>query len=264
MPKVPETNIPMLPEDNVRTGFFEGAMFDVSYAWWLENALEYSGFILFGYMIPWRVDNIRNLTWYWIDMDKKIIRLRAQDTKGKKASSMKIEKTLMLCIEEQWEKRIKDLPYVFHVDGKKIVDIRPLWNRACRETGLGYGYKLTRDCVEKWEKKGLSEGPLFHDFRRTGVRNLRRAGGQETVAMTISGHKTRNVFDRNDISDDRDLEDAAKKLEEYREERLSPNFGKSDPNFTNFLALLILLNQLKSLVPRAGLEPARWGATEGF
>jgi len=48
MPKVPETNIPMLPEDNVRTGFFEGAMFDVSYAWWLENAPEYGGFILLG------------------------------------------------------------------------------------------------------------------------------------------------------------------------------------------------------------------------
>jgi hypothetical protein len=67
------------------------------------------------------------------------------------------------------------------------------------------------------------DGLLFHDLRRSAVRNMVRHGVLEAVAMMISGHKTRSVFDRYNIVNERDLADAARRIEQGAQ----PEFGHS-------------------------------------
>ena len=77
--------------------------------------------------------------------------------------------------------------------------------------------------------------------------------------MQISGHKTESVFNRCDITDVRDLDDAAVKLESYRK-----NLGGHNPENLDPTSLQAFLFYLMILVPRAGIEPAQRLSSEGF
>jgi hypothetical protein len=92
--------------------------------------------------------------------------------------------------------RVADL--VFHRQGQPIVDLRKAWAKACIVAGL-FHLESENGKVRRVPDK------LFHDLRRTSVRNMIRRGVPETVAMAISGHRTRSMFDRYNIRSRDDL-----------------------------------------------------------
>lgn len=213
-PKVARVpHIEMLKEAEPRQGFFEDIEFEAFRA---ALPSELHGFVTFGYLTGWRFQEVAGLAWDRVDMNNRTVRLNAQDTKNEEQRLLKMEPALFEVVEACLNEKKAGCPYVFHRNGQRVKDIRGIWNKACRETGLGYGYRLNNRYAKKWEEKGLPGGPIFHDFRRTAVRNMNRAGIQRKVAMLISGHKTESIFERYNIANDKDLEEAALKMEAFR------------------------------------------------
>lgn len=162
-PKVGQVpHIPMLEENNVREGFFEANEYQRVY-----DALpdHLRPILAFAYHTGWRKAEVIGLTWDRVDTKAGTVRLEARQTKNKKPRTIYLNSTLLALMKEQMKIRQLGCPYVFHRSGEEIRDFRGSWKSAC--------------------KKAKVKGRLFHDLRRTGVRNNKRAGISETVAMTI-------------------------------------------------------------------------------
>jgi integrase len=110
----------------------------------------------------------------------------------------------------QWKIRKqakKLLPYVFlnQRGTERLKRFDKEWKKACRDSKIGVR--------------------IFHDFRRTAVRNMVRSGVPERVAMMVSGRKSRSVFDRYNIVSDHDLKLAAAKHAAYLDALHGHNLG---------------------------------------
>jgi integrase len=155
--------------------------------------------LTFLYHSGWRVSEMRALEWRDVDLTEKVVRLRPEISKNKDGRLLPLEGELIILFARAKDQRQLNCPYVFHADGQKIGDFKKAWKTACNKAGL--------------------KGTLVHDLRRTAVRNMVRAGVRERVAMTLTGHKTRSIFDRYNIVSEADLHQASKQIQSHLEEQ---------------------------------------------
>jgi len=134
-----------------------------------------------------------------------VVRLEPGTTKNEEGRTFPFEDhpRLAALLEHQLDRTLalqrergKIIPWVFWWDGEPLQEFRKTWKRACEVAGC--------------------PGRLVHDLRRTAVRTLLRAGVTERVAMQLTGHRTRAVFDRYAIVSEVDLREAVGKLSRQR------------------------------------------------
>lgn len=190
---------PILQVHNTRTGFFEREDFEAVRAA-LPEPLQ--GVMTFAYATGWRVrSEILPLQWKQIDWTAGTVRLEPHTTKNDEGRTFPfgVLPELADVLQRQWE-HTKALQRatgrligpVFHRNGQPIKDYRGAWDRACELAKVA--------------------GRNPHDFRRTAVRNLERAGVPRSVAMKLTGHKTESVYRRYAIVSEADLSDGLRRL----------------------------------------------------
>jgi integrase len=192
--------IRLLKEPPARKGFLE-----------LEKFEELVGplpthlrpLILFLYWCGVRLGEAQQIEWSQVDLDARIIRLEDDQTKNAEARIVPLPAVVVMTLKEITPKvgRVFD-----------DTNLRTEWQKACAAWGLG-----TREII-KPKKKGQHQwykyrGLIVHDLRRSAIRNLVNAGVPERVAMRISGHKTRDVFDRYHIVSADDVTRAMQRVE---------------------------------------------------
>ena len=200
-------HIPMLEEDNTRTGFFEPDQLRSVLA---HLPAEIRPVIEFAYQTGWRIaSEVLPLEWRQVDFDAGEVRLEPGTTKNKKGRTFPFTMELRRVLDAQKAEndRLKKADqicrFVFFrevAEGRggekkpqRIISFGKAWKAACRKAGC--------------------PGRLPHDLRRTAIRNFVRKGISENVAMKLSGHKTSSVFRRYDIVSGDELREAAEKLD---------------------------------------------------
>jgi integrase len=189
---------PTLRINNARQGFLDGET--------LERVMEQlpeplRGVVRFSAFTGWRKGEILSLTWAQVDFGAGVIRLEPGTTKNQEGREFpfRVLPPLVELLEAQRE-RTRELEretgqiisHVFHRDGEPIRSLRRAWNAACLRAGV--------------------PDAIFHDLRRTAVRNLERAGVPRSVAMKLTGHKTEAVYRRYAIADAAALAEGVEKL----------------------------------------------------
>ena len=151
-----------------------------------------------------RRGEIMGLTWGRVDMKNRIITLERENTKTDQKRIIPICDELHNILEGIPREMVKDeygktalSPYVFVYKKLPMKSIRASLRNACEKCGIPYG-------------RNTKGGITFHDLRHTFTTLMRKAGAHDTVIMGITGHKTREMFDRYNAIDEAEKESAVK------------------------------------------------------
>jgi integrase len=218
--------IQKLREANPRSGFFERSQFDAVKRH-LRPDLQVATSIAFYF--GWRTQSeVLTLNLSQVDLNACTIRIEPGGSKNREARTVYLTPELHSLLQAQVDRVEllsmslgRPIPYLFPIldkgphQGERLLDFRKAWRTACKAAmleGLTGEALETRKAEMKANPKLGLLGSLRHDFRRTAVRNMVRSGVSERVAMQITGHKTRSVFDRYCIVSPADLKEAARKI----------------------------------------------------
>jgi integrase len=193
--------IRMLKEDNVRRGFFERPQFDAVLAQ-LPEALKPA--MHTAYITGWRLrSEVFTRQKHHVDLAAGWLRLEPGETKDGRGRMFPLVPELRAVLERQlvatraFEQRTGCVvPWLFHREGRPVRSFRRPWLRACQQAGVLR---------------------LPHDFRRTAVRNLERAGVPRSTAMAMVGHRTESIYRRYAIVDEAMLREGAAKLSVFHQ-----------------------------------------------
>lgn len=192
--------MPRLTESAPRRGFVE----QKQYQSLCEHCPElwFRALLAVGYTFGFRKGELLSMRVRQIDLLGRSITLDPGTTKNDEGRTVRMTQEVYALLTECARGKLSE-DYIFsRENGEPVLNFRGLWYALCEKAGLG-----------QWTKEGKWAGLIFHDLRRSAVRNMVRRGVSERVAMAISGHKTRSIFDRYNIVNDKDLADAASKIE---------------------------------------------------
>ena len=181
-----------LRENPPRQGFFEHPEY---LAVRVHLPAPWQDILDLAYYSGWRKQELLGLTWDEIDEAGGVIRLSPARSKTLVGRILPISPPIAEALARRRARRDPTSPLVFHRDGITIRRWRTAWRTACQSAGVP-----TR---------------FLHDCRRTAARNLIRANVPERVAMLLTGHKSRAIFDRYNIIHEQELLDAGDQLVEY-------------------------------------------------
>jgi integrase len=223
-------HFPMLRENNVRAGFFEREQY-LAVQKHLPTSMQ--PVVTFAYVTGWRINSeVLQLQWRQVDLKLSEVRLDPGTTKNLEGRVFYLTSELkdLLKAQRKAADRIQRrkgmiVPHVFFHDvPTKNGDVGFWSGHAIAPSGFYHAWCRARIAAG-------CPGSIPHDFRRTAIRNMVRAGIPERVAMKLSGHKTRSVFDRYNVVSDGDLRDASRRLG-HTGGHASPalaNSGKANP-----------------------------------
>ena len=183
---------PKLTENNIRKGFLEDGQHRKLVEYCTE--LWFRSLVECGRTYGWRVSELLSMRVNQLDVAQRVIRLEPGTTKNLDGREVLMTASVHKLLSALVHGKSPD-EYVFtRANGKPVRDFRGMWQNACAHAG--------------------APELLFHDLRRTGARNLRRAGVAEGIIMKIGGWRTRSVFERYAIVSRSDMNDAILKLQE--------------------------------------------------
>ena len=181
-----------LEERGPRQGFFEHAEYEA-----VRRHLPppYQDVLDFAYYSGWRKREIFELRWSEVDPAGGVVRLSPERSKTRVGRVLPILVPIGAVLTRRRAQRRAGDRLVFRRDRVTVRAWRTAWPEACRQAGV--------------------PGRLLHDCRRTAARNLVRAGVPERVAMLLTGHRSRAIFDRYHIVREAELHEAGAQLHAY-------------------------------------------------